>query len=151
MTRGSRRQFRGRSVAFSIKKVDGVERMVRKDDAGRTHAWTVASGLRHGWSNRERVFFTPCCGTMSSWTTQPVFRDRIKRDPPVFGANPRCLQGCGCRAGPWASLSASKPLQNRASSLNSLKPPGTKGTSAQRRRGIRLSRGTLLAPPDPLE
>ena len=68
MTRGSRRQFRGRSVAFSIKKVDGVERMVRKDDAGRTHAWTVASGLRHGSSNERRVFFTPWRAAVSSGT-----------------------------------------------------------------------------------
>ena len=60
MRRGSRREFRGRSVALSIKKVDGVERMVRKDDAGRTHAWTVASGLRHGARNEGKQFFTPC-------------------------------------------------------------------------------------------
>ena len=83
MTRGSRRQFRGRSVAFSIKKVDGVERMVRKDDAGRTHAWTVASGLRHGHgsSNERRVFFTPCglrghslpkVHEASRWEREPV-------------------------------------------------------------------------------
>ena len=55
--------------------------------------------------------------------------DRIKRDPPVCGSNPRCrfsvqmsdswggvpcqsdskfrrLQGCGCRAGPWATQAA---------------------------------------------
>ena len=65
MTRGSRRQFRGRSVAFSIKKVDGVERMVRKDDAGRTHAWTVASGLRHGVVGRKtRFFHTVRCNTV---------------------------------------------------------------------------------------
>ena len=99
MRRGSRREFRGRSVALSIKKVDGVERMVRKDDAGRTHAWTVASGLRHGSSDERRVFFTPCWKIDPNRTFDPSPHHVSCRFPMATIAKPRPTNACAGRTG----------------------------------------------------
>ena len=62
-----------------------------------------------------------CCPSQdpSFWLSAEATLARIARNVSVT----YCLQGCGCRAGPWESLSASKPLQNRLAYLPRATPP----------------------------